>query len=42
MLSAKQIRSGFIDFFRNKGHEFVSSSPIVPIGDETLLFANAG
>ncbi|MBA7474837.1 Alanine--tRNA ligase [subsurface metagenome] len=42
MLSAKQIRSGFIDFFRNKGHEFVPSSPIVPIGDETLLFANAG
>ncbi|MHC4891469.1 MAG: alanine--tRNA ligase, partial [Planctomycetota bacterium] len=42
MLSAKQIRSGFIDFFRNKGHEFVSSSPIVPIGDESLLFANAG
>jgi len=42
MLSAKQIRNGFIDFFRNKGHEFVPSSPIVPVGDETLLFANAG
>jgi len=42
MLSAKQIRSGFIDFFKNKGHEFVPSSPIVPAGDETLLFANAG
>ena len=42
MFSAKQIRSGFIDFFRDKGHEFVPSSPIVPIGDETLLFANAG
>ncbi len=42
MLSAKQIRNGFIDFFKNKGHEFVPSSPIVPVGDETLLFANAG
>ncbi len=42
MLSAKQIRNGFIDFFKGKGHEFVPSSPIVPIGDETLLFANAG
>ncbi len=42
MLSAKQIRNGFIDFFRGKDHEFVPSSPIVPIGDETLLFANAG
>ncbi|MBA7611840.1 Alanine--tRNA ligase [subsurface metagenome] len=42
MLTAKQIRNGFIDFFKSKGHEFVPSSPIVPIGDETLLFANAG
>ncbi len=42
MLSAKQIRSGFIDFFKNRGHEFVPSSPIVPINDDTLLFANAG
>ncbi len=42
MLSSKQIRSGFIDFFRSKGHTFIPSSPIVPIGDETLLFANAG
>jgi len=42
MLSAAQIRIGFIDFFKSKGHEFVPSSPIVPTGDETLLFANAG
>jgi alanyl-tRNA synthetase len=42
VLSAKQIRRDFIDFFKSKGHEFVPSSPIVPIGDDTLLFANAG
>jgi len=42
MPTAKQIRAGFIDFFKDKSHEFVPSSPIVPIGDETLLFANAG
>ncbi len=40
--SAAQIRSSFIDFFKSKGHEFIPSSPIVPINDQTLLFANAG
>ncbi|MFB0555474.1 MAG: alanine--tRNA ligase, partial [Phycisphaerae bacterium] len=42
MSTAKQIRNDFIDFFKSKDHEVVPSSPIVPIGDETLLFANAG
>jgi alanyl-tRNA synthetase len=41
-LNAKQIRTGFIDFFKGKDHKFVPSSPIVPVGDQTLLFANAG
>ena len=42
MKSAKQIRNEFIEFFKEKNHTFVPSSPIVPIGDDTLLFANAG
>ncbi len=42
MRSAKQIRSDFIEFFKSKDHQFVPSSPIVPVGDDTLLFANAG
>ena len=42
MLSANDIRSGFIEFFKERGHRFVPSWPVVPIGDETLLFTNAG
>ena len=42
MKSAAQIRTEFIEFFKEKKHTFVPSSPIVPIGDPTLLFANAG
>ncbi len=37
-----QIRQTFIDFFVERGHTFVPSSSLVPGGDQTLLFANAG
>jgi alanyl-tRNA synthetase len=42
MLSSKEIRRGFIEFFQARAHAFVPSSPVVPQGDDTLLFANAG
>ncbi|HEY9122502.1 MAG TPA: alanine--tRNA ligase [Brevefilum sp.] len=37
-----QIRQEFINFFVEHGHTFVPSSPLVPGGDSTLLFTNAG
>ena len=36
------IRSSFIDYFVKQGHEAVTSSPLVPENDPTLLFTNAG
>jgi alanyl-tRNA synthetase len=42
MLTAKEIRSSFVKHFTDRGHTFVPSAPVVPIGDETLLFTNAG
>ncbi len=40
--SSNEIRQAFLDFFASKGHEIVSSSSLVPHGDPTLLFTNAG
>ncbi|MGD2158387.1 MAG: alanine--tRNA ligase, partial [Anaerolineales bacterium] len=41
-LTGNGIRKTFIDFFISKGHTFVPSSSLVPGGDATLLFTNAG
>ncbi len=40
--SSNEIRQAFLDFFASKGHEIVVSSSLVPHGDPTLLFTNAG
>ncbi len=42
MQTTSQIRQTFIDFFKDAGHEHVSSSPLVPLNDPTLMFTNAG
>ena len=40
--SGNDIREAFLRFFENKGHRRVRSSSLVPHGDPTLLFTNAG
>jgi alanyl-tRNA synthetase len=41
-LSGNEIRKSFIEFFKAKDHTVVTSSSLVPGGDATLLFTNAG
>ncbi|XP_057534193.1 alanine--tRNA ligase-like [Amaranthus tricolor] len=40
--SATKVRDTFVKFFQGKDHTFWTSSPVVPVNDPTLLFANAG
>jgi len=42
MTSLADIRSTFLNYFGNQGHEIVTSSPLVPRNDPTLMFANSG
>lgn len=41
-LSTSTIRSQFLEYFRSQGHKVIASSPVVPLDDASLLFANAG
>ncbi len=40
--TAEQVRSSFLSFFRERGHEVVQSASLVPSNDPTLMFTNAG
>src|SRR5579871_4337020 len=42
MSGVNEIRSTFLKFFADNGHEIVASSPLVPRNDPTLMFTNAG
>lgn len=42
MMTSKEIRKSFLDFFESKGHKIVPSAPMVIKDDPTLMFTNAG
>ena len=41
-MTSAEIRTAFLEYFREQGHEVLPSSPLVPGNDPTLLFTNAG
>jgi alanyl-tRNA synthetase len=41
-MTSKEVRSAFLNYFKNKGHKVVPSAPIVVKNDPTLMFTNAG
>lgn len=41
-MKTNDIRQAFLDYFKSKSHEIIKSSSLIPAGDPTLLFVNAG
>ncbi|HEX8248291.1 MAG TPA: alanine--tRNA ligase [Pyrinomonadaceae bacterium] len=41
-MNGNEVRQKFIDYFNERGHKIVHSSPLLPANDPTLLFVNAG
>ena len=41
-MKLNQVRQSFLNYFKNKNHKILPSSGLVPKGDDSLLFTNAG
>jgi len=41
-MTSNEVRAAFLKFFEERGHTVVPSSSLIPVGDPTLLFVNAG
>jgi alanyl-tRNA synthetase len=41
-LLSNELREIFLEYFRSKGHHIVQSSSLIPVGDESIMFTNAG
>ncbi len=41
-MTGNEIRQKFLDYFQQRGHKLVHSSPVFPPNDPTILFTNAG
>ncbi len=41
-MTSDEIRTSFLEYFRKQGHTIVPSASLIPAGDPTLLFTNAG
>ncbi len=42
IITAKQLRQKYLDFFKEKGHTIISSASLIPENDPTVLFTTAG
>jgi alanyl-tRNA synthetase len=41
-MNSRDVRQKYIDYFKKQGHRHIESSRLIPDGDPTLLFTNAG
>ncbi|MFH1398810.1 MAG: alanine--tRNA ligase [Candidatus Woesearchaeota archaeon] len=40
--TAKELKNAYLDFFKKQGHAIISSAPLIPVNDPTVLFTTAG